>query len=123
VQAIASDPDSLMGKICENESQLYLIGWRAADGDAGGFFDAFIHSRGTFNRGHYKNDEVDRLIEESRIEMDPQKRLTLLQEIGAKVAEDLIGIPLFETSRLFAVQEGVQWEPRLDGQVLAAEID
>lgn len=118
----AVEPDILLKKIGHNESQLFLIGWQAEDGDAGGFFDAFIHSQGSFNNGRYSNSEVDELIEESRTEMNPQKRLALLQEIGAKVSEDLIGIPLFETSRLFALKEGIKWEPRLDGQVLAVEV-
>ena len=122
VTAVASEPDELLEKIRNNESQLYVIGWRAADGDAEGFFDAFIHSGGAFNKGRYINDELDKLIEASRREMEPQKRLSLLQEISTKSMEDLIGIPLFETSRLFAVKDGISWEPRLDGQVLAVEV-
>ena len=118
----ALEPSVLMDRISRNESQLFLVGWRAEDGDAGGFFDAFIHSEGPFNNGRYKNDEIDRLIEESRAEMDPKKRLVLLQEINALITQDLIGIPLFETSRLFALKKGIKWEPRLDGQVLASEI-
>lgn len=116
------EPDELLAKISRNVSQFFLIGWQSEDGDAGSFFDAFIHSDGPFNGGRYKNVEVDRLIEESRSEMDPQKRLAILQEIGSKVSEDLIGIPLFETSRLFAIGENIRWEPRLDGQVLAVEV-
>ncbi|MDH5596729.1 MAG: ABC transporter substrate-binding protein, partial [Candidatus Peregrinibacteria bacterium] len=46
-------PDELLAKISSNESEFFLIGWRAEDGDAGGFFDAFIHSEGVFNQGRY----------------------------------------------------------------------
>ena len=120
-QAI-DDPNELLNMIADNESQLFLIGWRAEDGDAGGFFDAFVHSDGVYNNGRYINPEVDKLIEASRREMEPQIRLSLLQEIGEKVDEDLIGIPLFETSRLYAVQEYIQWQARLDGLVLANEV-
>lgn len=116
-------PAELLDKIRNNESQLFLIGWRAEDGDAGGFFDAFIHSGGSFNNGRYSNPEIDEIIEKSRTEMNPQKRLSLLQEISIKVSEDLIGIPLFETSRLYALKEGIKWKPRLDGQVLAVEVN
>ena len=62
------------------------------------------------------------MIEESRQEMDTQRRLTLLKEIMLKIQDDLIGIPLFESSRLYAVQPDVEWEPRLDGLVLANEV-
>ena len=122
VTETALDPDVLLEKIGRNESQFFLIGWRAEDGDAGTFFDSFIYSKGSYNDGRYSNPEVDKLIEASRVEMNSQKRLALLQEINAKVTEDLIGIPLFETSRLYAVRKGIVWEPRLDGEVVAAEI-
>lgn len=122
VNTNAVKPDLLLTKIRGNQSQLFLAGWLAEDGDAQGFFDAFIHSQGIFNHGRYKNAEVDKLIEQSRTEMDPQKRLSLLQQINAKVTADLIGIPLFESSRLYAVNPDVTWEPRLDGGVLGAEV-
>lgn len=116
-------PEALLAKIQRNESRVFLIGWQAEDGDAGGFLDAFIHSQGEFNRGRYKNPEVDALIEASRQEMDRQKRLPILHQIMAKINEDLIGIPLFESSRIYAVKPGVLWEPRVDGLVLAAEVE
>lgn len=122
VKENASQPEGLLEKISRNESQLFLIGWRAEDGDAGGFYDAFIHSKAPFNAGRYKNLEVDKLIEASRTEMEPQKRLALLKEIGLKIYEDLIGLPLFETSRIYALKKGIIWEPRLDGLVLASEV-
>ncbi|MBN2087664.1 hypothetical protein JW758_04925 [Candidatus Peregrinibacteria bacterium] len=122
VKSNPTSPEALLDAIKNNNSQLFLIGWQAEDGDAGGFLDAFIYSEGEFNNGRYKNEEVDKMIDEARMEMDPQKRLSLLQDIMLKIDEDLIGIPLFESSRLYAVQPNVEWEPRLDGLVLATEV-
>lgn len=122
VKGNAVEAAELLKRIQDLDAPMFLIGWQSEDGDAGGFFDAFVHSKGPFNNGRYGNPEVDRLIEQARTEMSPQKRLTLLQEIGSKVNEDVIGIPLFETSRLFAHKADIQWEARLDGQVLAAEV-
>lgn len=122
VQANAVEPDQLLEKISRNGSQLFLIGWRAEDGDAGSFYNAFIHSDGPFNGGRYSNPDVDKLIEESRTEMNPQTRLSLLQRISSLVSEDVIGIPLFETSRLYAIGEDIIWQSRLDGEVLAFEV-
>ncbi len=81
-----------------------------------------MHSDGVLNGGRYSNPELDLLIEQSRSEMQPQDRLSLLQEISAKTVDALIGIPLFETSRLYAVQDNIDWESRLDGMVLAVEV-
>lgn len=115
-------PNELLSRIKNNESQLFVIGWQAENGDAGDFLDNFIHSQGEFNGGRYNNTEVDRLIEQSRQELVPQKRLKMLQGIMKLVSDDLIGIPLFESSRLYAIKEGVKWEPRLDGLVLAIDV-
>ncbi len=116
------EPGPLLEKIEKNESELYLVGWRAENGDAGSFFDTFIHSNGSLNKERYKNDELNALIKEARNEMQPQKRLALLKEIGLKLNEEAIGIPLFEPSRSYAVQSKIDWEPRLDGMVLANEV-
>ena len=45
-----------------------------------------------------------------------------MKEVMQLVDQDLIGIPLFEGAQLYAVQEGINWEPRLDGLVLASEV-
>jgi peptide/nickel transport system substrate-binding protein len=119
----AISTQELLDKIKNNKSRLFIAGWQAEDGDAGGFLDAFIHSDGEYNNGRYKNAEIDRMIEESRQEMDPKKRLELLQNIMQKLNDELIGIPLFESSRLYAVQKNIDWEPRLDGLVLASEVE
>jgi len=118
-----NSPQDLVNKMRNNESRLFIIGWQAEDGDVQGFLDAFVHSKGEFNGGRYANSEIDNMIEEARQEMDPQKRLTLLQNIMQKLDNELIGIPLFESSRLYAVKRGVIWEPRLDGLVLAVEVE
>jgi len=122
VNSNAVSPTELLDKIKENKSQLFVIGWQAEDGDAGDFLDAFIHSNGQFNNGRYKNIVVDKLIEKSREELDPKERLRLLQNIMELVNKDVIGIPLFESSRLYAVKKGIEWEPRLDGLVLATDV-
>jgi peptide/nickel transport system substrate-binding protein len=116
------EADELLDRIKKNESQLYILGWQSENGDAGDFLDSFIYSKGEFNNGRYKNIAVDKLIEESRQELNPERRLELLQNIMSRVNDDLIGIPLFESSRLYAVKKGLIWEPRLDGLVLAKEV-
>ncbi len=116
------EADALLERIKKNESQLYLLGWQSENGDAGDFLDSFISSKGEFNNGRYTNAAVDRLIAKARMELNPQLRLELLQKIMELVNDDLIGIPLFESARLYAVKRGVIWEPRLDGLVLAKEV-
>jgi peptide/nickel transport system substrate-binding protein len=111
-----------LDRIKKNESQLYLLGWQSENGDAGDFLDAFISSKGEFNNGRYVNPTLDRLIAKARQELKPELRLELLQKIMELLNDDLIGVPLFESARLYAVKRGVIWEPRLDGLVLAKEV-
>jgi peptide/nickel transport system substrate-binding protein len=113
---------TLLDRIKKNESQLYLLGWQSENGDAGDFLDAFISSKGEFNNGRYVNPTLDRLIAKARQELKPELRLELLQKIMELLNDDLIGVPLFESARLYAVKRGVIWEPRLDGLVLAKEV-
>ncbi len=116
------EPEALLEKIKNGDSQLYLLGWQAADGDAGSFFESFVHSDGNFNKQNYQNESIDAMIEISRKEMDTEKRLKILQEIGLELQNDLIGIPLFETPRHYAIQDDLKWEPRLDGLALGSEV-
>ena len=116
------EPEDFLETVEKEVPQLILIGWQAEDGDAGGFLDTFIHSKGHLNPGRYENKEVDQMIEEEKQEMDNKKRLSILQAIMVKVNEDFIGIPLFESSRIYAVQPEIEWHPRLDGLVLASEV-
>jgi len=122
VKANAVEPDELLEKIKKNESQMFVIGWQSENGDSGDFLDAFIYSKGEFNNDRYQNAVADALIEKSRQELNPEKRLELLQKIMVLVDKDLIGIPLFESSRLYAVKKGITWEPRLDGLVMASDV-
>lgn len=122
VSANAVDPAELLDRIKNNISQMFIIGWQFENGDAGPFLEAFIHSKGEFNNGRYKNEKVDKLIDQSKQELNPEIRLGFLRDAVQISYDDLIGIPLFESSRLYAVRRGVRWEPRLDGLVLAKEV-
>lgn len=122
VTANAVSPEELLTRIKNNTSQMFVIGWQSENGDAGDFLDAFIHSKGEFNNGRYKNAFVDALIEKSRQQLNPGERLKTLQTIMSLVDKDIMGIPLFESSRLYAVRKGIKWDPRLDGLVLARDV-
>ena len=50
----------------------------------------------------YQNTELDKLLAEQRVEVDPEKRKTLLFEIQEILAEDVPEIPLFNNFYLYA---------------------
>lgn len=127
---IVSVPDNqLIDEIKKGESQLYFIGWRFELGDVGDFLGEVIHSRddfakwGKLNFTGFKDNELDRLIEESFSTLDFNKRTGLLKHIMAKIVEDyVLGIPLFESKIIYAHAPRIKWEPRMDTYFLASEV-
>ena len=99
----------------------------AESGDASAVLDPMMHSRGTAagygdgNSSGYNNHDLDGMIEQSGLVLDPLKRRELLQRCMRIVSEDLPDIPLFVPFDLYGVRSGVEWRPRFDSLVLAAE--
>lgn len=63
---------------------------------------AFWECEGELNYRSYCNDEVDRLIKDSRTELDPAKRADLLNEADDLMAEDLPALPLYQKPTFLA---------------------
>jgi ABC-type transport system substrate-binding protein len=77
--------------ITHGSFQLYTFRWVGANSDPDIFEYVFsskkIPPEGA-NRGHYRNQALDRLIGEAHVEMDPRKRKVILSQIQKMVAED-----------------------------------
>lgn len=86
------------------------------------FGSGYIPPRG-FNRGRYRNPEVDRLLEEGAREPDPAVRRRVYGRIQRILAEDLPYVSLWHKSN-FAVMsdrlEGFALTPAADFHVLSA---
>ena len=65
--------------------------------DAGGSLSALLGA----DQG-YQNTEVDKLLAEQRVEVDPEKRKSILFEIQELLAEEVPEIPLFNGYYLYA---------------------
>jgi len=116
-------------KISKGESNFYLLNWKYDFGDISDFLTSIAHSKtedgkyGQYNGTLYKNSVLDKMIEESEQLIDTDKRIKKLNEIMKKIVEDdILGVPLFETDVLYAVKNGIFWEPRMDGYILATDV-
>lgn len=115
--------EKLNEKIITRSTDIYYLGWKSEIGDASDFLENAVHSQGRFNGGGYVNKKVDQLIELSLRNLDPEKRLQQLHEIMKIIVEDdIVGVPLFESSVIYGIKAGVSFKPRLDGNIIAAEI-
>ena len=69
-------------------------GWIADYPDPQDFLDILFHSESFDNNHEYSNPEVDRLLEEARVEQDPDKRMKIYQQVEQMIINDAVWVPL-----------------------------
>jgi peptide/nickel transport system substrate-binding protein len=110
------------------EVSFFLSRFGCVSGDSSDLFDDLIHSLqkdrhlGTRNFGSYSSPAMDRAIEASAGIESTDERRKRLQEIMAKVIEDLVLVPLYNDEDAYAMETFIAWEPRADSQVRIADI-
>jgi peptide/nickel transport system substrate-binding protein len=67
-----------------------------------------VDSKGSGNYGNYHNPEVDKLILEQRITVDPAARKELLKKILEKAYNDYPWVVLFYENQLFGQRSNVK---------------
>ncbi|MBI4917590.1 MAG: hypothetical protein HY825_17260 [Acidobacteria bacterium] len=118
--------DKLLERARAGRSPLTFWGWTCATGDASDFLDACVHGiepergYGSDNFSRYINPATDTLIEAASHELDPARRLDLLQRAQRSVLADLPVIPLAMTWDHLAVTPGIELTPRHDGWLRVA---
>lgn len=118
------DGDKFAQSLTAGDADVYFLGFKADIGDASDFLNTLAYSKGSFNIGHYVNTTVDKLIEDSSVQMDPAKRLKNLKDAMKIVVEDdVYGVPLFEYQKIFAFSKKLDLQPRIDGLIYFDEIN
>jgi peptide/nickel transport system substrate-binding protein len=77
--------------ITRGSFQLYTQRWVGGNNDPDMFEYVFSSKRfppDGANRGHYRNAQLEALLDQARVEMDRQKRKTILSQVQKIVAED-----------------------------------
>lgn len=75
--------------------QMFNAGWIVDYPDPENILDLLFHSQSTINRTGYSNAEVDRILEQARVESDPELRLRLYQQAERLVVSDAGWLPLY----------------------------
>jgi peptide/nickel transport system substrate-binding protein len=91
--------------------QLYTLRWVGGNNDPDLFDSAFNSTRVPpvgFNRGHYRNAQLDTLLNAQRVEADQGKRKELLSQIQKIVAEDEPYIDLWYTDNVCVHRDRVE---------------
>ena len=70
----------------------------------------------------YKNDEVDRLIDEAGTTLDEAKRLANYKKAQEIMYDEAPYLPLFQLAEAYGISNRVEWTPRADEMVWAHQM-
>jgi peptide/nickel transport system substrate-binding protein len=107
-----------------------MSGWGTLTGEAHYTLSSLGHSNdaerrmGAFNWRGYKNERIDKVLQDAAIEMDDGKRRALLEEANAIFMADRPSLPLVAVSSAWAMQKDkvAMPKPRADEDTLAFDL-
>jgi peptide/nickel transport system substrate-binding protein/oligopeptide transport system substrate-binding protein len=77
-----------------NKAPIFIYAWYADFPDPDNFLGILFHSKSRYNFVGYNNPEVDRLLDNARVERDYLKRMEMYRKIEGIVLEDAPIIPM-----------------------------
>lgn len=102
----------LLKPLDKTELQLFLLGWGPLILDADmalfGQFHSSVHPPKGLGSSFYKNPEYDRIVEATRLEQDPKKRLALFKKASEIVWDDAPWIWLHVEKFVFAYRSNLK---------------
>jgi peptide/nickel transport system substrate-binding protein len=119
------EPATLAAEIAGGNFQLYTLRWIGVNNDPEFYEFAFSSKRMPpmgGNRGHYRNPQVDALLDQARVESDQEKRRELFSQVQKIIAEDLPYVSLWFMDNVSVHRKrinGVQISPTGDYDFLS----
>ncbi|HTC62860.1 MAG TPA: ABC transporter substrate-binding protein [Candidatus Saccharimonadales bacterium] len=112
---------TLYSDMARGSFEIFTLRWIGANNDPDTFFEYVFDSRKAppagANRGHYRNPEVDALLDQARVEGDREKRRAIFSRVQKIVAEDLPYVSLWFMDNVSVHRKrisGVQLSPTGD---------
>ncbi len=97
---------------------VFLLGWSPGTFDAEHPIRFLVHSQrdnfGTWNFGGYPNARVDELVPLIQQELDPAKRLAMLDEVAQIIQDEVVYVPLYAEPLVWAARDGIDLVQRTD---------
>ena len=128
VELVVRPWSEMYARLRASEVPFYFGGVVAPTADASDVLDSFAHTRqpergyGLNNALGYSNPALDAAIEGSSATLDQRQRRLLLQRAIHLLADDRVYLALYAYSQFYGVRDGVDWEPRLNGFILARDV-
>ncbi|UCC12365.1 MAG: hypothetical protein JSW02_02180 [candidate division WOR-3 bacterium] len=107
----------MLDKICRRESILAMTSWIGGNGDPDSFVYPLFHSKSmprTGNASFFRNEDIDRLIEQARAERNAKKRCEIYRDIESRIIDEAPWVFLsHQTSRYVVSKQigGFQVDP------------
>ncbi|MCC6268102.1 MAG: peptide ABC transporter substrate-binding protein [Dehalococcoidia bacterium] len=95
IELQAVDSSAFLREQRKGQFQMQSDGWAADYPDPEDFLGKLFASDSSLNYARYKNDEVDALLKQARIETDRTKRFDLYRQAEQKIIDDATVIPTF----------------------------
>lgn len=112
---------TLFSDMARGSFEIFTLRWIGANNDPDTFFDYVFSSRkippAGANRGHYRNPEIDALLDQARVEGNQEKRRALFSKVQKIIAEDLPYVSLWFMDNVSVHRKrisGVQLSPTGD---------
>ena len=95
VQVLQTEFATYLQDLNKRRFEMFQIGWIADYPDPENFLDILFHSESTNNHTAYSNPEVDRVLEQARVEPREDARYDLYQQAEELILKDAPWIPLW----------------------------
>jgi len=112
---------TLFSDMARGSFEIFTLRWIGANNDPDTFFEYVFDSKkfppAGANRGHYRNPQVDALLDQARVEGDREKRRALFNRVQNVIAEDLPYVSLWFMDNVSVHRKrisGVQLSPTGD---------
>jgi peptide/nickel transport system substrate-binding protein len=118
---------SFVSRWARGQLPFFLATWRFDDGDALSFLRDCLFTRdparkfGSYNPG-FSSAPLDQLIEETERTPGETQRLLHYEKVMRMALLEMPIVPLYHPDNVYAVSEKLRWQPRVDGNLLAAEM-
>ncbi len=102
------EPQTFYTELQQRELTAFEIGWIADYPDPENFLDVLFHSDSVVNHIGYNNSEMDRLLEEARVETDSDARLSLYRDIEYILVNEAVWLPIYYPRTYYLVKPYVK---------------
>ena len=108
VEVRQTDFASFLSAQDRRELQAFSAGWIMDYPDPEDILDIKFHSQSSLNDTGYSNPEVDSLLEQARVEQNPDRRLSLYQDVEKLLLDEASWLPLYFGVNHVVVKDNVK---------------